>query len=1011
LTPFPERDLPVRWAIVRASGGRIQRVITLVVVLCAAMATVSTISVAPAAATTAATTATAAPLPAAPPSPRRVPVPAAITEAIATHGEAKVIVELADAPPDWLPLGLSAAPTVSAASRVLGALPAAAHHDDRTFRSVPLAGTTVDAAGLEQLATSPLVAHLAIDELSRADLVQSAPMVEAPTVWANGFNGAGQTVVILDTGVDRTHPFLGGRVVDGACFSSTYAAFATTAVCPGADPKRAYGLTTSGPCPIPNGECDHGTHVAGIAAGGTGTSGSGIAWGANIISFQVFSRVDDNALCGGAPPCALTYNTDQIAAMDYLNTTLRFTYNVAGVNMSLGGGLKTTNCDTDGRKPIIDALRSHGIPVIIAAGNNGIKNAISPPACISSAISVGATLDTGATVSSYSNSASFLTILAPGSNITSSIPGGGFATWNGTSMATPHVLGAFALIRQAVPGVSIDDTVTALQATGTPITDTNLITKKRILIQKAITALTGPPQIQSVAPNTGDVNGGTAVVLNGTGFTGATAVSFGGVPATSFTVSSFGQLTAVAPPHPAPGWLSISVTTPKGTSANVLSSWFQYQLQTFTVASTVDAVDTSPGDGLCRTAALTCSLRAAVQETNALPGLQAIALGSNTTYPLSIAGVGEDASVAGDLDITGDLTLTGPGTIDAGNLDRAFDVHGGTVGFTNVTITHGQTTDWGGGVYARAGTVTLTGATVTANQAQVGGGVAVAAPATGVVKSASVLSSNGAMFGGGVAAAGSLTLTATTVTANASTSLGAGVLATGVLSIDASTISSNTTPSLGGGILGLGSSTINASTVTGNQALAGGGIMIGGTGSITRSTISGNTAVSGGGAGGLLNTGTLTLSTSTVSGNSAPFGGGVFNGGTTYGWNGALTIVDTTITANSGGGLGNDAGVATTVTNSVIGAQTTGTDCAGTMTTGGFNLASDASCAWAAGGDVQSTNPLLAGLGWNGGPVFTHLPQAGSPAINTGKPGCSGTDARGAVRPHNGACDKGSVEV
>jgi CSLREA domain-containing protein len=942
-----------------------------------------------------------------------VPVPPEVTAAIEEHGEARVIVELADAAPAWLPLGLSAAPTVSAASRVLDSLPAASHHDDRTFRSVPLAGTTVDAAGLERLVTSPLVANLTIDELSRADLAQSAPMVEAPTVWANGFNGAGQTVVILDTGVDRTHPFLGGRVVDGACFSSTYAAFATTAVCPGADPKRAYGLTSSGPCPIPNGECDHGTHVAGIAAGGTGTSGSGIAWGANIISFQVFSRVDDDNLCGGvgAAPCALTYNTDQIAAMDYLNTTLRFTYNVAGVNMSLGGGLKTTNCDTDGRKPIIDALRSHGIPVIIAAGNNGIKNAISPPACISSAISVGATLDTGATVSSYSNSASFLTILAPGSSITSSVPGGGFATWNGTSMATPHVLGAFALIRQAVPGVSIDDTVTALQATGTPITDTNLITKKRILIQKAITALTGPPQVMAVAPNTGDVNGGTSVTLTGTGFTGATAVSFGGVPATSFTVSSFGQLTALAPPHPAPGWLSISVTTPKGTSANVLSSWFQYQLQTFTVGTTADAVDANPGDGLCRTAALTCSLRAAVQETNALPGLQGIALGSNTTYALSIPGTGDDVAAAGDLDITGDLTITGPGTIDAASLDRAIDVHGGTVGLTNVTITHGQTADWGGGVYARAGTVTLTGVTSTANQAQVGGGLAVAAPATGVVRSSSVVSGNGAVFGGGVAAAGSLTVTSSTVTANASTSLGGGVLATGILSIDGSTVSANTTPSLGGGILGLGATTITASTVTGNQALAGGGIMIGGTGSITRSTISANTASAGGGAGGLLNTGTLTLSTSTVSGNSAPFGGGVFNGGTTYGWHGTLTIVDATITANSGGGLGNDAGVSTTVTNSIIGGQTAGTDCAGTITSGGFNLASDASCAWAASGDVQSTNPVLAALGWNGGPVFTHLPQAGSPAINTGKPGCSGTDARGAVRPHNGACDKGSVEV
>jgi len=938
-------------------------------------------------------------------------VPSDVRAALAAHGEVRIIVELSDTAPSWLPLGLSSASVASTASRLYDELPPSSHHDDRIYQSVPLTATTVDAAALDLLASSPRVAAIALDELSRADLVQSGPMVEAPTVWASGFNGAGQTVAILDTGVDRTHPFFGGRVVDGACFSSTFAAFSTTAVCPGPDPKRAYGLTNSGPCPIPNGECDHGTHVAGIAAGGDGTSGSGVAWGANIISLQVFSRVDSASLCDGSSPCALTYNSDQIAAMDYINTTLRFSYDIAGANMSLGGGLKTSYCDTDGRKPIIDALRANGIPVVISAGNNGIKNAISPPACISSAISVGSTLDTGATVASYSNSASFLTLLAPGSNIRSSVPGGGFQTWNGTSMAAPHVLGAFALIRDAVPGVSINDTITALQATGTPITDTNLITKKRILIDKAIDALTGPPQIQVVSPNTGDVNGGTTVVLSGTGFTGATAVSFGGVPAASFTVNSFGQLTAVSPVHLAPGWISISVTTPSGTSANVLQSWFQYQLRSFSVGSTADGVDAVPGDGVCQTAALTCTLRAAVQETNALAGLQAITLASNATYQLSIAGIGEDGAATGDLDVLNSLILTGPGTIDGGDLDRVFDLHGGSLEITNVTITDGQTTDWGGGIYARAGSVTLTNTNVSANQAQVGGGVAVAVGAAGETRTGTTIASNSAVFGGGVAAAGSFAAAFTTVTSNTSTSLGGGVLSTGILTVDSSTISANTTPSLGGGVLGLGNTTVTSSTISGNQALGGGGIMIGGIGSITRTTVSGNTATAAGGGGGVLNTGVLTLSTSTVSGNVAPFGGGVYNGGATYGWSGSLTVVDSTITANSGGGLGNDTGVIATVTNSIVGGQTAGPDCAGTITSGGYNLASDATCAWSATGDAQSTNPLLAALAWNGGSVLTHLPQLGSPAINTGKPGCTGIDARGFTRPRNGACDKGSVEA
>src|SRR3989442_8077572 len=93
----------------------------------------------------------------------------------------------------------------------------------------------------------------------------------------------------------------------------------------------------------------------------------------------------------------------------------------------------------------------------------------------------------------------------------------------------------------------------------------------------------------------------------------------------------------------------------------------------FTINSTVDAVDASPGDGVCAEATGACTLRAAIMETNALPGTDTITLPAGT-YTLTIPGAGEDASATGDLDITDVLTISGAGAdstiIDGAHLDR-----------------------------------------------------------------------------------------------------------------------------------------------------------------------------------------------------------------------------------------------------------------------------------------------------------------------------------------------------
>src|SRR6185437_3036380 len=99
---------------------------------------------------------------------------------------------------------------------------------------------------------------------------------------------------------------------------------------------------------------------------------------------------------------------------------------------------------------------------------------IDDPACISSAISVGSSTKTDA-LSWFSNTASFLDLLAPGSSIYSSVPTwfdpSGFYSLSGTSMAAPHVTGSWALLKQASPAAGVSDVLSALQTTGVPIPD------------------------------------------------------------------------------------------------------------------------------------------------------------------------------------------------------------------------------------------------------------------------------------------------------------------------------------------------------------------------------------------------------------------------------------------------------------------------------------------------------------------------------------------------------------
>jgi subtilisin family serine protease len=421
-------------------------------------------------------------------------------------GEVRVIVrlDLEHVPAGRLPAAAEQAQRAAIAARqkrvAAGAHGSGARELHR-FRHIPFMLFSADPAGIDVLGRLPDVIGFVEDLPERPSLAQSAPIIGAPAAWASGADGSGQVIAVLDTGVDTAHAFFSGpgKIVAEACFSSNVST-TVTSLCPD-------GVTTSlepgagGHCPLSVSGCDHGTHVAGIALGDDGTGPDiGIAPGAGLIPVQVFSRFDASE-CPGSADCAQTYPSDQIRALEQLYDW-RETYPLAAVNMSLGGGFHDdqATCDDSNvvRKAAIDNLRSVGIVTIAASGNAGQRQGMMQPACISSVVSVGATTD-GDDVASFSNIAAFIDLLAPGTFIRSAAAQAATVEMSGTSMATPHVAGAWAVLRQAVPQATPDQILAALRDTGTSVDDQRtggvVTDMRRINLDLALAALqSGSPE-------------------------------------------------------------------------------------------------------------------------------------------------------------------------------------------------------------------------------------------------------------------------------------------------------------------------------------------------------------------------------------------------------------------------------------------------------------------------------------------------------------------------------------
>jgi subtilisin family serine protease len=301
------------------------------------------------------------------------------------------------------------------------------------------AGSAAAAAGADLFAG---IERIWLDERVQATLDVSVPQIGAPTAWTAGYDGTGVTVAVLDTGVDSTHPDLAGKVAAAQNFTTT--------------PTAADGH-------------GHGTHVASTVAGTGAASGGlykGVAPGATIVNGKV---LDDfgNGL-----------ESWVIAGMEWAARTV----DADVVNMSLTAG------PTDGTDPLSLALNQitaeRGTLFAVAAGNSGPgRRTVGTPGSAAAALTVGA-VNSADVLAGFSSRGPRLgdfaikpDITAPGVQIAAARAAGtgigtpidaNYTRLSGTSMATPHVAGAAALLAQRNPIWTATELKAALVASATP---------------------------------------------------------------------------------------------------------------------------------------------------------------------------------------------------------------------------------------------------------------------------------------------------------------------------------------------------------------------------------------------------------------------------------------------------------------------------------------------------------------------------------------------------------------
>ncbi|MBU2523509.1 MAG: S8 family serine peptidase, partial [Nanoarchaeota archaeon] len=420
-------------------------------------------------------------------SPHSVKVSSALMSELDGKGSVRVIVKMKDSGKSF----------GAASQRSIEDLPIENDKIKNRFSSFNGFSAEISSEDLENLKNDDSVEEIFYDRPVHAFLQDSAPLINATPTWARNVSGTnitglGQTVCVIDTGVNYSHPDLGG--------------------CLGNSCKVLGGYDFVKHNAIPMDDYGHGTHVAGIIAANGGIKG--IAPDAKLIAIKALDDTGSG------------YDSDVIAGIDWCVNNATY-FNISVISMSLGadcyyqngtwtGWCYNSSCESSMTAVINNAV-SKNITVVIASGNSGNYTYISDPACVQNATSVGAT-DKNDAIASYSNRGLILDIMAPGSLINSTNLSSPYTVLSGTSMAAPHVAGAIALMQQSRmlelnKKYTVDEIETILKNNGESINDTATgIIYSRINVFNSIDSLIAPNYTWIAYPNVTNVS--QSIIVN-----------------------------------------------------------------------------------------------------------------------------------------------------------------------------------------------------------------------------------------------------------------------------------------------------------------------------------------------------------------------------------------------------------------------------------------------------------------------------------------------------------------
>lgn len=469
------------------------------------------------------------------------PTPAPAAGGPAPADERRVVVQVAD-PADAPEVARSAGAREGASGEV---------------EPAEISELTVPATAVAALEGDPRVT--AVLERGRATvspgLAQSVPKVGAPGRWAAGYRGAGKVIVVIDTGVAAG---FGGDLVGQACFAATTTELGLQGHCgPDDDEESAFSqhcfdlgicdgsdvldAAAGRPCQEGGADCDHGSAVAAVAA--RDGTGPGVAPDAGVYAIRVFEPTGSRADI-----------VDLYLAVVHALELVEKGVDVAAVNLSVSAGaLFAGTCDSHSAlagpafNDLFAALAVRDVPVVVASGNNGNANALGFPACLSNALSVGATHTTTDAIAGFSNRGALLDLLAPGTRTAATpltILGNPTEDWAGTSFSAPHVAAAYALVEEEHPKANLAQRTWFLKAAGVPVKEGSR-TYRRLLLRPAAEVLPAEVLFPGEAPIAGtsrqavgdfDGDGRADVLAHGPG-TAPDRVAYGTV-GWSFTSTS-----------------------------------------------------------------------------------------------------------------------------------------------------------------------------------------------------------------------------------------------------------------------------------------------------------------------------------------------------------------------------------------------------------------------------------------------------------------------------------------